>query len=130
MAEPASSGVVGVAIWKFGLLKLLGLGAAIIGAGIMAIFRPPKTRRELFLQCAVALGASLLFGGSAVKALDFYFDWIDLSTASLEDIFQFTGAVHGLLGAMSWGIFGGISVLRDRLGRDPVQAAKDVKDAL
>lgn len=130
MAEPTSSGAVGLAIWKFGALKLLGLGAALLGAGIMAIFRPPKTRKELFLQCAVALGASLLFGGPAVSALDFYLDWIDLSTASLEDIFQFTGAVHGLIGALSWGIFGGLSVLRDRVGHDPVQAVKDVKDVV
>jgi len=130
MAEPASSGAMGIVIWKFGVLKLVGIGAAILGAGMMAIFRPPKTRKELFLQCAVALGSSLLFGGSAVRLLDFYCDWIDLATAPLEDIFQFTGAVHGLIGALSWGVFGGLSVLRDKLGSDPVQAVKDVKDAL
>lgn len=130
MAEPASSGAMGIVIWKFGALKLLGLGAAILGAGMMAIFRPPKTRRELFYQCAVALGSSLLFGGAAVSALDFYFDWIDLKTAPLEEVFQFTGMVHGLIGALSWGVFGGLSVLRDKLGSDPVQAVKDVKDAM
>lgn len=130
MAEPTSSGVLGLAIWKFGGLKIFGLGAALIGAGIMTIFRPPKTRKELFWQCAVALGVSLLFGGPAVLALDYWCDWIDLKTAPLEDIFQFTGAVHGLLGALSWGIFGGLSALRDRIGVDPVQAVKDVKEAL
>ena len=130
MAEPASSGAMGIVIWKFGALKLLGLGAAILGAGMMAIFRPPKTRRELFYQCAVALGSSLLFGGAAVSALDFYSDWVDLSTAPLDEIFQFTGAVHGLIGALSWGVFGGLSVLRDKFGSDPVQTVKDVKDAL
>lgn len=130
MAEPASSGAMGIVIWKFGALKLLGLGAAILGAWMMAIFRPPKTRRELFYQCGVALGSSILFGGSAVLYLDVKSDWINLSTAPIMDVIQFIGAVHGLIGALSWGVFGGLSVLRDKFGSDPVQTVKDVKDAL
>lgn len=130
MAEPTSSGVLGALVYKFGAIKLAGLGAALAGAGIMAIFRPPKTRKELFFQCAVALGSSLLFGGSAVRAFDYYFDWIDMTTAPFEEVLQFTGAVHGIIGAVSWGLFGGLSVLRDKLGSDPVQAVKDVKDVL
>lgn len=127
MAEPTASGVLGFAIWKFGTVKLLGFGAALIGAGIMAIFRPPKTRKEMFLQGAVALASSLLFGGTAVSVIASVTGWINLLTAPLADIIQFNAMVHGLIGAMAWGIFGGLAVLRDKFGSDPIQTIKDVK---
>jgi len=49
---------------KFGFVKILTLGAAALGAGLMAVFRPPKTRKEMFAQSVVALGSSLLFGNT------------------------------------------------------------------
>lgn len=116
----------GLLFAKFGVVKVLSFGAALIGAGIMAIFRPPKTRKELFMQGAVALGSSLLFGGTAVNVLAHMTGWIDLATAQMADIIQFNATVHGLIGAMSWGIFGGLSVLRDKFGSDPIQAVKDI----
>lgn len=115
-------------LYKFGLVKLLGFGAALLGAGMMAIFRPPKTRKEMILQAAVALGSSFLFGGSAVAAVDSWSDWINLTTAAPADGLQFIAMVHGLIGAMAWGMFGGMAVLRDKFGSDPIQAIKDVKD--
>lgn len=118
----------GILIWKFGLVKLLGLGAALIGAGIMAIFRPPLSRKELFLQGAVALASSLLFGGVAVNVIANFTGWIDLSKASMEDIVQFNAMVHGLIGALAWGMFGGLAVLRDKFSSDPIQAVKDIKN--
>jgi energy-converting hydrogenase Eha subunit C len=127
---PDTSSGVGFALWKFGAIKLFGLGAALIGACIMAVFRPPKTRKELFAQCAVALASSLLFGGTAVIAIAKYTDWIVLSTAPIDELIQFSCMVHGLIGALSWGLFGGIAVLRDKFGSDPIQAVKDVKDRL
>jgi vacuolar-type H+-ATPase subunit I/STV1 len=128
MSEPTSSSFFGALIWKLGLIKVLGFGASLIGAAMMAVFRPPQTRKELFLHAAVAIGVSLLFGGSAVKVLDYYFDWIDLLTASIEDQLQFIGAVHGMLGAMAWGFVGGLAVMRDKIAKDPLQAVKDVKN--
>lgn len=119
--------VAGLFIWKFGLVKLLGFGSALIGAGMMAIFRPPKTRKEMLLQASVALGCSFLFGGSAVTAVDSWSDWINLSTASYTDVLQFIAMVHGLIGAMAWGVFGGLAVLRDKFSSDPIQAVKDIK---
>lgn len=128
MAEPTASGALGFAIWKFGAVKVFGLGAALLGAGIMAIFRPPPTRREMFLQGAVALSSSLLFGGAAVTALaGFSFFGINLLTAPMVDIIQFNAMVHGLIGAMAWGVFGGLAVLRDKFSSDPIQAVKDIK---
>lgn len=126
--EPTSSGILGFAIWKFGTLKLLGVGAALIGALIMAIFRPPLTRKEMMYQAAVAIGASLLFGSNACRYLDSIWSWINLTTDSTEDVMQFVAMVHGLIGASAWGVFGGIAVLRDKFGSDPIQTAKDIKD--
>jgi hypothetical protein len=115
-------------IGKFGLVKLMGFGAALLGAGIMAIFRPPKNRKELFAQGAVALGASLLFGGSAVNMLaGFDVFGVNLKTSPMADIVQFNAMVHGLIGAMAWGIFGGLAVFRDKFGSNPVEAIKDVR---
>ena len=125
---PAAETGAGILLMKFGVLKLLGFGAALIGAGMMAAFRPPKSRKELFTQGAVALGSSLLFGGTLVKAAASFTGLVDLSTGSLEDVGQFTAMVYGLIGALSWGLFGGLAVLRDKVGTDPIQVVKDVKN--
>ncbi len=128
LSMPAETGLVAF-IMKFGLVKLLSLGSALLGAGIMAIFRPPLTRKELFIQGAVALAASFMFGGVMVNMLGgFGIFGINLLTAPLADVVQFNIMVHGLIGAISWGIFGGLAVLRDKFGSDPIQAIKDVKD--
>lgn len=122
------STALGAFLIKMGGFKLLGAGAALLGAGIMAIFRPPKDRKELFKQGAVALGCSFLFGSTAVNLLDWAFDSINLATAPVVDVVNFNIAVHGLVGALSWGIFGGILVLRDKFSKDPVGTAKEIKD--
>jgi hypothetical protein len=115
------------ALTKFGWLKLFSLSGALAGAGMMALFRPPKTRKELFIQGAVALTASLLFGNVVTDLADFWLDFIDLNTAPLQRVIEFTVTVHGLVGAMSWGIFGGIAQFRDKLANDPLAAIKEVK---
>ena len=124
---PAETGA-SILVLKFGLLKILALGAALIGASIMAIFRPPKTRKELFLQGAVALGSSLVFGGTLTSVIAHFTGWVDLKTSSMEDIINFTAMVYGMIGALSWGVFGGLAVLRDKFGSDPIQTVKDIKD--
>jgi hypothetical protein len=123
MKMSLESGVLGALIYKLGFVKLLGFGAALVGAGVMAIVRPAPTRKELFLQALTALAGSLLFGGFAVQAVVYYFTW---AAGSYEAI----GAIHGLIGAISWGIFGGIAVIRERLAKDPTQLAKDVRNIL
>lgn len=127
MTDPAT-GVIGFSVWKFGLIKLLAFGSALLGAGLMAIFRPPKTRREMFMQGVVALSSSFLFGGVAVSAIAGYTGWVSLITSSFSDIIQFNIMVHGLIGALSWGVFGGLAVLRDKFGSDPIAAIKDIKE--
>lgn len=115
---------------KYGWLKLFTLGASLGGAALMAVFRPPKTRKEMFLQAVVALGASLLFGGTLADYLASVFTFINLETSPFGKVIQFQVTVHGLLGALSWGLFGGLAHLRDKIEKDPVQAVKDIKDAL
>lgn len=94
----------------------------------MALFRPPKTRRELFIQGAVALTASLLFGNVVTDLADYWLDFINLDTAPMQRVIEFTVTVHGLVGAMSWGIFGGIAQFRDKLANNPIEAIKELKD--
>lgn len=115
------SGVFGSLVAKFGLAKVIGLGAAGLGAAIMCMFRPPKTRKEVFYQGATALGGSILFGSFLVSLASSYFG------LPAEDLIV---PVHGLVGAMSWGAFGGLAVLRDKTGKDPVGTAKEIKDVV
>ena len=121
------SSSIGFLVAKYGWLKLFTLGAALVGAAMMAAFRPPKTRKELALHAVVALGCSFLFGDTAVKWADSFFDFIDLNTAAYWDFLQFYITVHGLVGALSWGLFGGLATWRDKFSSDPKGAIDDVK---
>lgn len=130
MSMSLESGAIGALIAKYGVLKLFTLGAAGVGAALMAVFRPPKSRKEMFLQAVVALGCSLLFGDTATKYLDYLFDFIDLNTAGWVDYLQFYVTVHGLVGAISWGAFGGLAHLRDKVESNPIGTAKEIKDVI
>lgn len=123
-----TGGTISALIAKFGFVKVIGLGAALAGATIMAAFRPPKTKTEVFYQGAVALVAALMFGGSFVKAADYYFSFIDLTTAALEDKIEFIVSIYGLTGALSWGIFALIAHVRDELGTlNPITIIQNAK---
>ena len=122
------SGAIGALVAKYGALKLLTVGAALAGAAMMAIFRPPKTKKEMLYQGAVALGCSLMFGDTASSMIDYWFEFINMATSPREQVIQFTVTVHGLVGAFSWGLFGGIAALRDKFGSDPIQTVKDIKN--
>lgn len=115
-----SAGVGLAAITKFGWIKFASLGAALLGAALMVIFRPPKTRKEMFYQGLVALGSSLLFG-------DFFVAWAAhfLTFMSVTDA-KFNVAIHGLVGALSWGAFGALAHYRDKAATNPEQVVKDV----
>lgn len=114
------SGDIGISmILKFGWFKIITLGAALVGAALMAVFRPPKNRKEMFLQALTALGASLLFGTTATNFASYYLPF----TMESE-------MVHGLVGAFSWGVFGGIAHLRDSLAEKSMleRTAQTIKD--
>lgn len=110
----------GVGIGLLIKAKLLAFLPALIGAALMAVFRPPKTRKEMLAQAAVALGCSFLFGNTAFNLVD---NWIHVGPEGKD-------AVLGLVGALSWGAFGGLAHFRDKVAKDPLQAIKDAKDTL
>jgi hypothetical protein len=124
------SGVAAALIAKFGWLKAFTLGSALAGAALMAVFRPPLNRKEMFLQATVALGCSFLFGDTLTNFLDNWFEFIDFQTSSWEKWMQFSITVHAFVGALSWGFFGGMAHLRDKFSKDPVQTVKDVKEVI
>ena len=124
MAVESGSALGLVAITKFGWIKFFSLGAAVLGAGMMALFRPPASRKELFTQGAIALGCSLLFGSTVASILLHY---VPLELNSIEELVSYHVSVNGLVGALSWGIFGGLAHLRDKVEKDPEQVIKDVK---
>lgn len=110
----------GVGIGLLIKTKLLAFLPALVGAALMAIFRPPKTRKEMVAQAAVALGCSFLFGNAAFNIVD---GWIHIGPDGKD-------AVLGLVGALSWGAFGGLAHFRDKVAKDPVEAINDVKSTL
>lgn len=110
MNMPTIEGGIATIIAKYGLGTLL---AAVGGAAIMAMFRPPKDRKEVLQHALVALGTSLILGSSVYNIV---IQWIPVNEI----------AVHGLLGAVSWGLWAGIATYRDRFARAPVEAVKDV----
>ena len=130
MAAFESGSAFGIAaITKYGWIKLATLGAAFLGAGMMAAFRPPKTRRELFLQSAVALGSSFLFGDTICSVILHTITLIDV--ASFQDYLNFQITIHGLVGALSWGIFGGMAHLRDKIGKRSLdESINDIRNSV
>lgn len=110
------SGLAAIAT-KFGWIKLATLGAAVGGAAIMAMFRPPKTRKEVAAHAFVALASSLIFGNSVYAIAQNY--------VPLDMV-----AVHGLIGALSWGAWAGLASWRDKFAENPTQAIKEIKDVV
>jgi hypothetical protein len=111
-AEPVSGGIASAIGWKaLGLGTLIGSG--VLGAVMMAVFDPPKSKKAMFGQAAVAGISSLFFGPLAVKTLDHYVDWIALHTATPLEALEVAAPVYLLIGALSWGVFGGLAKLRE-----------------
>lgn len=111
-AEPVSSAATGGALWK-----ALGLGSALVGSGVVgalliASFDPPKTKKGLFAQAAVAGIVSLVFGPLAVRTADHYFDFITITGAEALDALQQAAPIYFIVGAMSWGLCGAAVKLR------------------
>lgn len=105
-------------ITNYGWLKFGTLAAAGLGALLMAMSSPPKTKREMFFQGLTALGTSFLFG-----------DVLWLLCVQYSPFIADRVAVHGLLGALSWGLFGGLVHFRTKLGSKSLdETFKDVKN--
>jgi len=112
MSEPISGAAAGLIGWKaLGFGALIGTG--VVGALMMAFFDPPKDRKVMFKQAIVAAVSSLFFGPVAMRVVDHYVGFVDLTqTAGLETL-EWAAPVYFLIGAFSWGIFGAAVKLRE-----------------
>jgi hypothetical protein len=108
MGEPASTaGAV------FGAKMASALGAGALGALVMAMVDPPKTRGQLAAQSFVAGVCSIVGTPLTARWLDSVFDFIDLSaTASVPQVLEVFTPVAFLIGALSWGIMGALVQFR------------------
>jgi|GEM_PF-5799609 len=111
--EPVTGGIAAGVLVKAGLAGLIGL----LGGAIMAAFDPPQSRKELFLQGAVAGTGSLIFGGAVAALAVKYITVIPPSELTLPAYF--------VTGALSWGVFGALAKLRGLLGERIVNFCAD-----
>jgi len=98
--------------WLFAYKAIAALGLGALGALIMAGFDPPKTRRMLFAQSAVAGGGSVLFGPVAVHFVDHMTPWIDIHALPLPQHMEWAAPIYFVVGALSWGAFGALAKFR------------------
>lgn len=103
---------------KLGIASVVG----VLGALIMAAVDPPQTRREMFLQAVTAGVGSMLFGGPALRVLDYYVDAIDLTHATIGQYIESGVPVYFLIGAFSWGAFGALAKFRKIVREDAAAA--------
>lgn len=122
MTEPTSSSAAGVMAWKLlGLSALISAG--VLGAVFMAAFDPPKDRKTLFVQGAVAGTTSLIFGPLLVRWFDSWVDFIDLAKATHLEALEVAAPIYLLTGALSWGVFAAIAKLRQIIRDRGAEAA-------
>lgn len=98
--EPISGTLAVLALKAAGLATVVGA----LGGAIMAVFDPPKSRREMFLQAAVAGSGSLVFGHLGAAAAAHYISFLPAEDMKIPAYF--------LVGAMSWGVFGALAKVR------------------
>lgn len=108
-------------ITKFILLSGFGL----LGAAFIAAVDPPKTRKQLFLQAAVAITLSLILGPIAVSAFDYYLDFVNLGQVTFEMYMEVAAPIYAIIGAFSWGLIGFVAKLRDLLASEGARMLKD-----
>lgn len=97
--EPASAVAAGL-LFKAGTAA----GAGLLGGLIMAAFDPPASRKELFLQAAVAGTGSAVFGPTALSAASKFIEFSSTSELMIP--------VYFLVGALSWGAMGALAKFR------------------
>lgn len=112
---------------KVGFTKLFSLIAVFAGVFLMAVFRPPKDRKEVLKHGLVALLTSYLVGPLVTKLVASWLSTISGAPISIDDVLV---PVHGFIGAFSWAAWAGIATWRDKLAKDPQGAIQDAKDVV
>lgn len=105
------------------LMKFLPPG---LGAGIMIMVDPPKSKRDLFALAFVAYASSYLFGGALFDFLQTtaWFSFLDDAKRAHHT------AVDGVIGAFGWFIAGGIAKVLKSFKKNPLKTVKDVRDTI
>lgn len=94
------------------LYKLSVTGAlGAIGGLIMALFDPPKSRKELVFQGMTAGIASMVFGPTALEFFLDHYDFFDPNNR------EWVIPIYFLVGALSWGGFAALAKLRQLIAR-------------
>ena len=119
MSMSSIESVIAFLAAKVGVTKLLTLASVFAGVFLMAIFRPPSSRKEVIQHGLVALLSSFLAGPLLSKLTS---SWLGVP---IDDVLI---PVHGFIGAFSWAVWSGAATWRDRLIKDPQGAINDAKD--
>lgn len=96
---------------------------AALGAAIMIVIEPPKTRRELFWRLVAAFICSAMLGQVAFDFLH-SLSWFAFLDASKR---PHTAAVDFIVGGGGWFLLGGVGVILRKARTDPIGAVDDVK---
>jgi hypothetical protein len=96
---------------------------AALGAALMIVIEPPKTRKELFWRLVAAFICSAMFGELAMDWLHSvsWFAFLDPAKRSHQ------AAIDFIVGGSGWFILGGGGVMLRRFKGDPVATVKDAK---
>lgn len=119
------AGAAGIAM-KLGLFKLLGGGAALLGAFLMAAVLEPKSKREMVLRAFVALGTSVLATDWLMKMVAPHFGF-EVRALDPTDLVQYTLVTGGVVGALSWFALGAAGYFLEKFRSDPVSTVKAIK---
>lgn len=107
-AAAKSAGASAVHMSVFGA----SVGAGVLGGLMMIALDPPKTKKQMFVQSLTAAAGSIFFGPAAVRTLDHYVAWIDLSNAGPIKALEIAAPVYFLIGALAWGFAAALVRLR------------------
>lgn len=126
MSEPVSGTMTTIVAAKGGA-KLFAVLAGVAGAALMVAIRPNLTRKQMALHAATA-GAMSYFLTSPVIRLASGFGWLEIDKWPVEDARDIHVAVAFFIGAMSWGIVGGLYWFREKFGTNPIEAIQAIRN--
>lgn len=115
--NPEAAGWLAALLYKF-------LPAS-LGAALMIVIEPPKTRKELFWRLVAAFVCSAIFGEFAMDLLKSFslFVFLDPLKRSHQ------AAIDFIVGGSGWFLLGGGGVLLRRFKGDPLPVIEDIKKA-
>ncbi len=126
MSEPVSGTMTTIAAVKGGA-KLFAVLAGVAGAALMVAIRPNLTRKQMALHAATA-GAMSYFLTSPVIRLASGFGWLEIDKWPVDDARDIHVAVAFFIGAMSWGIVGGLYWFSEKFGTNPIEAIQAIRN--